>query len=211
MGKGRFITFEGPEGVGKTTQVKRISEAFNRLNIPFIAVREPGSTKIGDQIRSLLLDPQFQMMTIKTEMLLFAAARAQLIEEVIRPALDAGKVVLCDRFVDSSIAYQAFGAGAKFDDVLQVNQIAIAGCLPDRTYLLDVSVSKSRERLSKRGQQLDRQEAKEQDFHQRVRDGYLQLAAKQPQRFVKIAADQSREQVFSMIWSDLEAQISHLL
>lgn len=205
--KGIFITFEGPEGAGKTTQIGRVKQYFHERQIACIAVREPGGTAIGDLIRNILLDPDSKEMKQRTEILLYAASRAQLVEQVIRPALDRGEIVLCDRYVDSSIAYQSFGAMWKLEEVLQINQVATGGLRPDRTFLLDLPVEKGQERVLFRGLKKDRMELKEKMFHYRVREGYLKMAKAEPDRFRVIQAEQEADEVFKQIMLDLTAMI----
>lgn len=204
---GVFITFEGPEGAGKTTQIARVSEELYRQGIIHTTVREPGGTEVGNRIRALLLDPELDGISAKAEMLLFAAARAQLIAEVIQPGLQQGNIVLCDRYIDSSIAYQGYGAQGKQEDIILINQIATNQCLPDRTYLLDLPLEAGRQRLAKRGASLDRQEAKVDAFHERVRQGYLDLAKKDSTRFCILDATQSEDQVFKKLIADLSSII----
>jgi dTMP kinase len=201
--KGIFVTFEGPEGAGKTTQVQLVVEYLKKQNVPYLYVREPGGTRIGDLIRQILLDPDLTEMVDRTEMLLYAASRAQLVEQKIRPALMEGQVVICDRYVDSSIVYQSMGANKDIDEVLAVNRIATGGLKPDRTYLLDIPVEMSQQRIALRGNGKDRIELKEYEFHIRVREGYLSLAKQEPERFQLIRADQSVERIFDQIINDL--------
>ncbi|TCS94328.1 dTMP kinase [Hazenella coriacea] len=198
-----FITFEGPEGAGKTTQISRVHDFLKNRGISCIAVREPGGTNIGNRIRELLLDPKLNEMKQRTEILLYAASRTQLVEEVILPELASGKVVLCDRYVDSSIAYQGYGANWNIDEVVTINQIATGRVLPDRTYLLDIPVQFGQKRLQIRGDQKDRIELKEKLFHTRVREGYLQLAKEEPNRFQYVDATGDVEEVYQQIIADL--------
>ncbi len=202
--KGLFITFEGPEGAGKTTQIARVKEYLADQNISCTIVREPGGTAIGDLIRNILLDPHLQGIRQRTEILLYAASRAQLVEQVIRPALDKGQIILCDRFVDSSIAYQGYGAMWSLDEVRTVNRIATGGLRPSRTYLLDLPVELGHKRILSRGSKKDRMEQKEKMFHDRVRQGYLALAEAEPDRFRVIRADADIDQVFRQIILDLK-------
>lgn len=198
-----LITFEGIEGSGKTTQIRLVKEYLDQRGIPSRVVREPGGTLIGNRIRQVLLDPQVTTIGRRTEVLLYAASRAQLVEEVIIPSLKENQLVLCDRYVDSSIAYQGYGAGAEIDEVIQINQIATKGVKPQRTYLLDLPLELSDQRLRLRGKEKDRMEQKEKAFHQRVREGYLQIAEENQDRVKVIAANQSVEQVFQKIVADL--------
>ncbi|SEN64713.1 dTMP kinase [Lihuaxuella thermophila] len=205
--KGLFITFEGPEGAGKTTQIARVKEYLADQNISCTVVREPGGTAVGDLIRNILLDPQLAEINQRTEILLYAASRAQLVEQVIRPALENGEIILCDRYVDSSIAYQSYGAMWSLDEVLKVNQVATGGLLPSRTYLLDLPVELGQKRIKSRGSKKDRMEQKEKMFHDRVREGYLALAQSEPDRFRVIRADAGIDEVFRQIMADLESML----
>jgi dTMP kinase len=201
--KGKFITFEGPEGAGKTTQIKRVHQYLQKRRVPCLVVREPGGTIIGDRVREILLDPGRSEMKWKTEVLLYASSRAQLVNEVIRPHLDQGFVVLCDRYIDSSLAYQGYGAEKDVEEVRKLNQWATDGLMPDRTYLLDIPVEVGRKRLLSRGGKKDRMELKEKMFHERVRKGFRQIASKEPSRFCTIRAEQSGDKVFQEIVEDL--------
>lgn len=203
-----FITFEGPEGAGKTTQIYRVRQFLENRGIPCISVREPGGTKIGNRIRDLLLDPELDEMKQRTEILLYAASRAQLVEEVIQPALDQGQIVLCDRFVDSSIAYQGYGASWNINEVKIINQMATGGVIPDRTYLLDIPVQFGQKRLQIRGNQKDRMELKENLFHTRVREGYLKMAKQEPSRFHLVDATREIEEVYQQIIVDLSSLLN---
>lgn len=201
--RGLFVSLEGPEGAGKSTQIKMLSDFFNKNRIPCTVVREPGGTPVGDAVRSILLNPQYQEMEATTEMLLYAASRSQLVREVILPALKRGEIVLCDRYVDSSIAYQGYGAQNEIETVIAINQIATGGLLPDRTYLLDLTVEEGQKRLIARGTKKDRMEQKSSQFHDRVRMGYLMIAKRDPRRFKVINATYSPEKVFDQILYDL--------
>lgn len=201
--KGLFVTLEGPEGAGKTTQIQMIRDALKKMGISCRLVREPGGTEIGDQIRRILLRPESAEMRQRTEILLYAASRAQLVDEVIRPALERGELVLCDRFVDSSLAYQGFGAMWDVEEVRRINRMAAGGLVPDRTYLLDIPVDAGQERLQMRGKKKDRMELKEKMFHERVREGYLALARMEPDRIRVIDALQNPDDVHKAIMEDL--------
>jgi dTMP kinase len=188
---GLFITLEGPEGSGKSTQARRLCEVL-RHEIPLALSREPGGTPIGEAIRTIVLDDRYRGMAAETEMLLFAASRAQYVAEFVRPALEAGTCVLSERFVDASIAYQAHGRGLPVDVVRRVNDVATGGLVPDLTLLIDVDpaigLARARNTGGKEGMpgRGDRLEQEDVAFHQKVRAGFLQLAREQPWRFVVI-------------------------
>ncbi|SMO81783.1 dTMP kinase [Melghirimyces algeriensis] len=206
--KGLFITLEGPEGAGKSTQLKQLSQRFKASDIPVLTTREPGGTMIGDRIRELLLDPAISGMTLRTEILLYAASRAQLVNQVIHPALEKGITVICDRYVDSSLVYQAFGASGNLDEVLQVNKMATGGLIPDRTYLLDLPLEEGYRRLKGRGGHMDRMEMKGETFHRQVREGFLHLAHQEPDRFCLIDARLSADQVCNQMVQDLKRRFA---
>jgi dTMP kinase len=204
---GLLITCEGPDGSGKTTQLRKLGEELQNRGYPVVMTREPGGTPISDKIRTIILDPENKTMADATEVLLYAASRAQHVEETIRPALAAGKVVLCDRFVDASIAYQGFGLGIAREQVEAINRFATGGLQPTRSYLLDVPVTVSLQRLSDRAlasatAPLDRIERKKAAYHQRVRDGFHTLAADHPERIVLIDANRTEEAIFGDILAD---------
>jgi len=186
--RGLFITLEGPEGAGKSTQARLL---FQRLQAvyPILHTREPGGTAIGERIRSLLLDEGRREMTAQTEMLLFAASRAQFVYEVVEPALQAGQLVLSERYIDTSLAYQGHARGLGIDVVRQVNAVASGGLKPDLTILLDidpaVGLARARQAAGKEGRQGhgDRLEQEGVTFHGRVREGFLLLAREEPTRF----------------------------
>lgn len=195
-----FITIEGPDGSGKTTQVGRLAEYLEKKGITYLCTREPGGTVIGDKIRKVLLDPENSRMCPKTEVLLYAAARAQLVAEVVRPALENGQVVVSDRYLDSSFAYQAFGLGESPDFVRRVNEEATGDLYPNLTLVLDIEPEEGMKRLKRRkGLQTensrDRIELKDLEFHQKVREGYLFLASIQKNRIKVIDAHQEEEAV----------------
>lgn len=185
MDRGYFITFEGGDGSGKSTQIQILKDFLENKGFDVIVTREPGGTAISEKIRDIILDKDNDDMDDMTEALLYAAARAQLVSQVIRPALAAGKIVICDRFVDSSIAYQAFGRGLG-DAVGIINSFAIAECMPDMTILLKVNPEVGTGRIS--GRQRDRIELASDDFHRRVYEGYLKLEEMYPERIVGVDA-----------------------
>ena len=177
--RGLFISFEGPDGAGKTTQVRLLANMLNSAGRKTVVTREPGGTALGDKIRTLLLDPANKEMCSRTEALLYAAARAQHVDQVIAPALSRGEIVITDRYSDSTFVYQ--GAARKLDSfqLEQLNSFAVRGVMPDLTILLDAQLSALQSRLSDRGDS-DRIEQEGADFHQAVRQGFLELAQKQP-------------------------------
>jgi dTMP kinase len=193
--KGKFIVFEGIDGSGKTTQLKLLGEKLAALGCPVLCTREPGGTRVGEKVRELLLNPQYGELVPRAEALLYAAARAQHVEQVILPALEQGKVVLCDRYIDSSLAYQGFGRGLELQLLEQINRMAAAGLVPDRVLLLDFCCDCGVDRISRSGRGADRIEREKQEFHRRVRRGYLALAARDSQLYRIIDANRSIEEV----------------
>jgi dTMP kinase len=181
---GRLIVFEGVEGSGKSTQLELLRQALEGRSREVVVTREPGGTPAGEQIRALLLDPAVELHP-RAEALLFAAARAELVEAVIRPALERGAVVLCDRYLDSSLAYQGGARGLGRGPVEEVNRFATGGLLPDLVVLLDLDPA---EGLGRRGRDRDRIEAQELGFHRRVRQAFRDLAAANPWRFAVVDA-----------------------
>jgi len=203
---GVFITFEGPDGGGKTTQLEMAAQFLRRHGVAVEVSREPGGTALGEAIRGWLLTPEIkgQEMTLETEALLYAAARREHVHGRLLPALRAGKVVLCDRYVDASYAYQAYGNGLPLAWVEAINHPSTERLMPVRTYLLDVPVDVARRRLLQRsGAAMDRIEQRGEEYHRRVRDGFLALAAREPERFVVIDATQALEEVSAAVLQDL--------
>lgn len=192
MGKGYFISFEGVDGSGKSTQIIKLKKYLELKGYEVILTREPGGTDIGEKIRNIILDPDNKKMSALTETMLYAASRAQHIEEVIRPALNSGKVVICDRFVDSSIAYQGYGRGLG-ESVEIINQYVVCGCLPDITFLMKVKPNIGNDRIKNR--ERDRIEMETFDFHQAVYNGYERLEARYPERIVGVDADRSIDEI----------------
>ncbi len=197
-----FITFEGIEGCGKTTQLVRLAE---RLGPGCVVTREPGGTPIGAAIREILLDPASRAMTPMAELLLYFADRAQNVAEVVRPALAAGRTVLCDRHVESSLAYQGHGRGLPLDAIRELAALATGGLRPDLIVLLDVPVEVGLARIDERGAH-DRLEAEVREFHDRVRAGYESLRAEEPSRWLKLDATAPADAVFEALWSGLVAR-----
>ena len=185
MKKGFFITFEGPEGSGKSTHAKRLYNFLRKKGYSVILLREPGGTKISEEIREILLDKRNKKMDIKTETLLYLASRAQLVKEKIVPALRKGKIVILDRFHDSTLAYQGYGGGINLRFLEELGKFVNGKIIPDLTFLLDIDTHKGLKRCGHK----DRIEEKPFSFHQRVRKGYLELAKKNPKRFFIIRGD----------------------
>ncbi len=194
-----FITFEGIEGSGKTTQIRLLLDWLHQRTDQVLLTREPGGTSIGEQIRAILLNPINTEMTPEAEILLFSAARAQVVREVIRPRLDAGWIVICDRFADSTLAYQGYGHGLSLDDLLGITEFATGGLWPDLTVYLDLDVETGLRRKAATPEEWNRMEAQEVAFHRRVRAGYLQLAAQNPDRWLVLNADQPVEAIQELI------------
>lgn len=192
MNRGLFITFEGPDGSGKTTQINRLKDYLITQGMDIIMTREPGGTRIGEKIRDIILNPEHQEMAHLTEALLYASSRAQHVAEKIRPALESGKTVICDRFMDSSIAYQGYGRKLG-ERVRIINEIAVEGLTPDLTFLLLVDPSEGKSRIN-RGH-LDRLELEEIHYHMDVYNGYLELADKHPERMILIDASRGIEEI----------------
>jgi len=182
--RGRLIAFEGVEGAGKSTQVELLRQALEKAGHRVVTTREPGGTTVGERVRAILLDPA-STLDARAEALLFAAARAQLVEQVIRPALERGEVVLCDRFLDSSLAYQGVARGLGLEPVAAINGFATGGLLPDLVVLLRLDPA---EGLARRRGSRDRIECQDLEFHQKVAQGFLDLAAADPERFVIVEA-----------------------
>ena len=199
-----FITFEGGEGCGKSSQARALYRRLSRLAIPVVLTHEPGGTPLGQKISRCLKLERADISPL-TELLLFNAARAQLVNEVIKPNLERGSVVICDRYADSTTAYQSYGRGLDREMVETVNNTATQGLKPDLTILLDISPEEGFER--KKGRRQDRFEREDMAFHRRVREGYLKLAASDPERWLVIDASQSRAKIREIIWQ----KVSQLL
>jgi dTMP kinase len=201
---GVFIVFEGVEGAGKGTQIRRLEEYLRTAGGDVLVTREPGGTELGEQIREVLLDPKTGKLDARSEALLFAAARAQTVSSVIRPALSDGKIVICDRYVDSSLAYQGWARGLGEADVLTLNVWATQGLFPDLVILLHVEPERG---LLRSTEAPDRMEMEGQDFHAKVADAYLKIAEEHPERFVVIDGDQTPDEVFAEVKDAVEARI----
>jgi len=206
--KGLFITFEGPDGSGKTTQVNMLKDYLENKGFEVILTREPGGTELGEDIRKILLDLKHKDMDEKAEMLLYAAARAQHVSKLINPALIQGKIVLCDRFVDSSYAYQGYGRGLGISLVEQVNDIALSGTYPDLTIFLNLEPQTGLIRSASSKGHHDRLESENIQFHMQVREGFLRVRDKNQKRFKEIDARDSVEQIFKAVAAHVNCLIA---
>lgn len=204
MTKGLFITFEGGDGAGKSTQIERLKEYLEQQGYEVLLTREPGGTNVGEKIREVLLDPANVEMDPMTETMLYAAARAQLVAEVIRPALHKGMIVISDRFLDSSLAYQAWGRELG-SSVLEINSYGIGDCMPDLTVYLRVDPDTGRKRIRQREQ--DRIESETEQFHQKVFNGYEQLCKDYPERIFCVDASRSIEDIEMTIRTEVKRRI----
>jgi len=200
---GLFVTLEGGEGAGKSSQALALSERLQASGLPVVRTREPGGTALGERVRDIVLDVAGRGAPLEplTEALLFAGARAQLVAEVIAPALARGDAVVCDRFADSTVAYQGYGRGVDLDAIAKLNEVATAGVRPDLTVLLDLPVAEGLARTD--GEQADRFEREHSEFHERVRDGYRRLAEREPERWLVVDASEPVEAVTDAIWARL--------
>ncbi|MBP2002681.1 dTMP kinase [Paenibacillus shirakamiensis] len=206
--QGYFITFEGGEGSGKTTVIHSIAEHLKKEGVPTIITREPGGIEISEKIRGIILDPEHTQMDGRTEALLYAAARRQHLVERVIPALQAGNLVLCDRFIDSSLAYQGYARGLGIDEILAVNSFATEGRMPDTTFYLDIEPSIGLSRIeASQGREVNRLDLEQLEFHQLVRKGYLSIAERFSDRILTINAERDVETVISEIMRHLEPWI----
>ncbi|MFC3772412.1 dTMP kinase [Paenibacillus sp. GCM10012303] len=193
---GFFVTVEGGEGAGKTTAIRSIEQVLMQAGYEVVVTREPGGIAIAEQIREVILDKNNVTMDGRTEALLYAAARRQHLVEKVRPALQAGKAVLCDRFIDSSLAYQGYARGLGIDEIFDINRFAIDGTMPDLTLFLDVSPEVGLARIhANREREVNRLDLEALSFHERVRAGYRQLLERFPDRIIRVDADQSESDV----------------
>lgn len=197
MKQGWFITIEGPEGAGKTSIIQRLTQGLEEAGQTVTATREPGGISIAEQIREVILNRENVLMDGRTEALLYAAARRQHLVEKIMPALEEGRIVLCDRFIDSSLAYQGYARGLGMEAVYDINRFAIGDLMPHLTLLFDVRPEVGLERIkAHREQEVNRLDLEALSFHQKVREGYLQLASQFPERIAVIDAEASIESVY---------------
>lgn len=206
MNRGLFITVEGTDGSGKTTQIMRMREHLTSMGCEVLLTREPGGTRISENIRSIILDPAYTEMSDTAELLLYSAARAQLVEQVIRPAVEKNVTVICDRYVDSFYAYQGFGRGIALDRLESITNIAVNGLMPDVTFFLDLDPEIGlKRRMESTGS--DRIENELMDFHRKVYNGYKELADRFPDRIKTIDASRQEEEV----WRDIRRQLEMTL
>lgn len=204
MSKGLFITFEGSEGSGKSTQAKFVYDYLRKRRKPVLFIREPGGVKISEDVRRILLDVKNTEMCDETETLLYMSARAQLVHEVIEPALKKGKIVLCDRFLDSTVVYQGYGNGVDIDFIKRLGKFVTRGIAPSLTLLFDLDV---KEGLRRRGASRDRIERRALTYHNRVRRGYLKLAKQEPKRIKVLDASRSREEIFAKVQKFIDSTV----
>jgi dTMP kinase len=211
MPQGHFLTFEGMDGCGKTTQIRLLAQNLREHGRDVVATVEPGGTEIGRQIRRLLLDPANTAIQPRTELLLYFASRAQNVDEVIRPALNAGSIVLCDRFTDSTLVYQGCGRGLDAATVLDLDRIACQGLRPQTTVLIDIDLETSLARAKRRNDRYGQSESRIDDesaaFHEDVRKGYLALAAAEPERFIVIDGSRTIGEVAIHIREALQGRV----
>jgi dTMP kinase len=193
--KNKFITFEGPEGSGKTSVIQEVYKALKDLGYDVIVTREPGGVTISERIRSLLLDYQDESMDQRTEALLFAASRRQHVIEIIKPALESGKIVLCDRYIDSSLAYQGVARGLGIEEVYHLNLFAIETYIPDLTLFIDIAPETGLKRVKKNQRAMNRLDLETLDFHQKVYEGYQTLLGIEPDRIKRIDGNTTIEEV----------------
>ena len=211
MVNGTLISFEGPEGAGKSSVLEAILPLLEEKGIPYITTREPGGVDIAEKIRQVILDPDHTSMDAKTELLLYIASRRQHLVERVLPALAVGKVVLMDRFIDSSVAYQGYGRGLSVEAIEWLNQFATDGLKPDLTLYFDLDVEEGLARIARNHErEVNRLDLEGLELHQKVRQGYLALAEKEPERIVKIDASQPFEAVLADVLTILEKRLGTL-
>lgn len=206
--QGHFITFEGPEGAGKTTVIAQVYNRLKEEGRNVVLTREPGGIRISEKIREIILDNDHQEMDAKTEALLYAAARRQHLVEKVIPALNEGAIVLCDRFIDSSLAYQGFARGLGIDEVYSINQFAIGDTMPDLTLFFDIKPEVGLARISKNaGREQNRLDNENLDFHKKVYEGYQKVIKQYPNRIVTIDASLSETAVTENVWEKICVQL----
>jgi len=192
---------DGPEGSGKTTQVKRLVHRLRQSGRPATAVRDPGSTPVSERIREVLLDRRLPEMDVRTEVLLYMASRAEMVTRIVRPALEVGLVVVCDRFISSTVAYQGYAGGVDPAVIWELGRLATGGVEPDLTVILDVDVQVGLARLHR---ERDRMEEKDPAYHEKVRRGFLEIARERPDRFAVVDASRSPDEVAQDVWEAVQ-------
>ena len=211
MEKGIFITIEGPEGAGKTTIIEMLLEKLESEGYPIMKTREPGGIEIAEQIRSVILNKNNTAMDGRTEALLYAAARRQHLVEKVLPAIEQGFIVLCDRFIDSSLAYQGFARGIGMDEVYSINTFAIENRMPDATLYFDIDPEIGMKRINEhKGREVNRLDLENLEFHRKVREGYQLLSRKYSNRIIEIDASQPLQKVYEIAESKIRSIIQHL-
>ena len=211
MENGIFITIEGPEGAGKTTIIEMLIEKLESEGYPIIKTREPGGIEIAEQIRSVILNKNNTAMDGRTEALLYAAARRQHLVEKVLPAIEKGFIVLCDRFIDSSLAYQGFARGIGMDEVYSINRFAIENRMPDATLYFDIDPEIGLKRINEhKGREVNRLDLEDLEFHRKVREGYQLLSSKYSNRIIEIDASQTLQKVYEIAESKVRDIIQHL-
>lgn len=204
-----FITFEGLDFSGKSTQAKLLVEKLKKHHAVHF-IREPGGTAISEKIRDILLDKKHLEMSDTAEILLYSASRSQLVTQVIKPALMRGEVIVCDRYCDSTTAYQGYGRGLHLNDVLEINRIATTGKMPDLTILVDIPIDEIERRKTKAGLSFDRIESSGRDFYERVRNGYHKLALAEPERWFHVDGLLTIQEIEEKIWNKVESKFKIL-
>lgn len=207
LNRGLFITFEGIDGSGKTRQLELLTADLKKADLKYLLLREPGGTSISEQIRKILLDCKNTEMSAETELLLFAAARAQLVKQIVKPALAAKTIVISDRFFDSTTAYQGYGRNMNVDFIQNLNDFATQGLQPDLTFYFDISVEAALNRLQNRTEKTDRIDLESQIFMEKTRVGYLQIAERNPDRVILIDAERAPEEIYKDLKSQFDQAI----
>ncbi len=201
--KGKFIVFDGPDGSGKSTQFRLLGELVHEAGFDVCEVREPGGTPVGERIREVLLDPSLDEMAVRCELLLYMASRAQLASQTLKPAKESGAIILADRFISSTLAYQGSAGGLAVDDIMHIGQFAVEECWPDLVIIFDVEPEIASQRLNP---ELDRMELKGDDYHKKVRGGYLDQAKENPSGYLLIDAGGSIADTFKKVLEGLKAK-----
>jgi dTMP kinase len=208
VARGLFVSIEGGEGAGKTVQSRALVSHLEERDASVLYVREPGGTPLGERVRNVVLFTRDINLSPEAEALLFSAARAQLTKDVIRPALDAGTVVVADRFFDSTIAYQGFGGGASRSQLRAVTEFAVGGTVPDLTFLLDLPASLGVARAQRRSERWDRIESQDVEFHERVRQGFLTMAREEPARWIVLDATLTEEEIARRVSARVDQELT---